>query len=121
MNISKHPILNSIYNACIANEEFPASEKQTAQAILLGDIGNQVEKLVDALTAAESRVAALERDGERLDWLEKHVADEQLRLDHGKLMGYSFLRVAHEVPMTRAAIDAAQQADAATGKTEGGK
>ena len=75
MNISKHPILYSIYNACIANEVFPASEKQTAQAILLGDIGNEVEKLVDSL-------AQLTAEAKKL-----RAAAEAAKVREGKLRG----------------------------------
>lgn len=59
MNLYKHPILKAIYNACLANENFPPSAKQTDQAILLGEIGNSVENLVDSNAALEAENRAL--------------------------------------------------------------
>jgi len=80
------------------------------------------------LTAAESRLAALERDGERLDWLQENpphiywsVNGNHPEAPNGPFAVATGPGAVVYAETIRAAIDAAQQADAATGKTEGGK
>lgn len=61
-----------------------------------------MEDVVARLNGLEIDLAELERDRERLDWIEEHATS------HGGGKGFTyFVPVDHELGMLRAAIDAA--------------
>jgi hypothetical protein len=73
----------------------------------------------EKLSTTEAALREAQKDSARLDWLENQALEEQKRIDHGKLMAFSFLSAFNLPPLTRSGIDAA--IDAAALPKEGEK
>ena len=55
MQLDKHPILWKAYEVCQAIEECGASEKLAQAVVKAGDLGNEIEKLVDRIAELEKK------------------------------------------------------------------
>jgi len=116
--------LNSIHSESI----YPCATPSGLAEIRLKVACATVDALRDENATLCSRLAALERDGERLDWLQENpphiywsVNGNHPEAPNGPFAVATGPGAVVYAETIRAAIDAAQQADAATGKTEGGK